>query len=119
MTTNFITRLDKARIRPSRVDKKVELGLANKKMVADIFRLIFKPVEGDVDLPEFPKSDGLTKEDGKVPEIAWSEDEEAEVERLAEQFAAKVPELKFGPAEIQLFLLVNQQSPGIAVANVE
>jgi ATP-dependent 26S proteasome regulatory subunit len=29
MTTNYITRLDEALIRPGRVDKKVELGLAN------------------------------------------------------------------------------------------
>jgi chaperone BCS1 len=48
MTTNHITRLDEALIRPGRVDKKVELGLADKEMTADIFRLIFKPAEGDL-----------------------------------------------------------------------
>jgi chaperone BCS1 len=48
MTTNHITRLDKALIRPGRVDKKVELGLTNNKMTADLFCLVFKPIEGDV-----------------------------------------------------------------------
>ena len=51
MTTNHITHLDKALIRPGRVDEKVELGLADKEMTADIFRLVFKPVKGDVALP--------------------------------------------------------------------
>ncbi|KAH8585785.1 putative mitochondrial chaperone bcs1 [Bisporella sp. PMI_857] len=91
MTTNFITHLHKALIRPGRIDIKVEFGLADKKMAADIFRLIFKPLEA-----------GLGKE--------------AEVEQ---QFAVKVPELKFSPAEIQSFLLVNKRSPCLAVANVD
>jgi hypothetical protein len=34
-----------------------------------------------------------------------SQKEEAEVERLAEEFAARVPELVFSPAEILSFLL--------------
>jgi chaperone BCS1 len=38
---------------------------------------------------------------------------------LAKEFGARVPELKFSPAEIQSFLLVNKQSPGITVANVD
>jgi mitochondrial chaperone BCS1 len=52
MTTNYITRLDEALIRPGRIDKKVELRLADNEMTANIFRLVFKPVEGDVALPE-------------------------------------------------------------------
>ena len=50
MTTNHITHLNKALIRPGRVDKKVELGLADKKMTADLFCVVFKPIEGDVAL---------------------------------------------------------------------
>jgi len=68
MTTNYITRLDEALIRPSRVDKKVELGLADKEMTADIFHLIFKPVEGDTVPAEDAQLDVLTGQDGKVPE---------------------------------------------------
>jgi chaperone BCS1 len=52
MTTNHITRLDEALIRPGRVDKKVELGLADKKMTADLFYVVFKPVEGDIAPPK-------------------------------------------------------------------
>ncbi|KAF4628400.1 hypothetical protein G7Y89_g9752 [Cudoniella acicularis] len=44
MTTNHITRLDEALIRPGRMDKKVELRLADYKMTADLFCLVFKPI---------------------------------------------------------------------------
>jgi chaperone BCS1 len=118
MTTNHITRLDEALIRPGRVDQKVELGLADKKMTADLFRLVFKPMEGDVALPEDAQSGGLVGEDEKVPEAAWSQNEEAEVERLAEEFAAEVPQLEFSPAEILSFLSGYRKSPEEAIGNV-
>ena len=37
---------------------------------------------------------------------------------MAEEFAAKVPELEFSPAEILSFLLEYRQSPEEAIANV-
>jgi mitochondrial chaperone BCS1 len=52
MTTNHITRLDKVLIRPGRVDKKIELGLADKKITAGLFCVVFKPVESDVTPPK-------------------------------------------------------------------
>jgi chaperone BCS1 len=119
MTTNYITRLDEALIRPGRVDKKVELGLTDKEMTADIFRLIFKPVEGDTVPAEDAQLDVLTGQDGKVPEATWSQREEAEVERLANEFAAMVPELKFSPAGISSFLVAHRKSPREAIDGVE
>jgi chaperone BCS1 len=116
MTTNHITRLDEALIRPGRVDKKVELGLADNKMTADLFCLVFKPVEGDVALLE----DAQSGENREVHEVVVSQREEAErVERLAKGFAVKVPELKFSPAEIISFLLEHRKSPEEAIDNVE
>jgi chaperone BCS1 len=120
MTTNHITRLDEALIRPGRVDKKVELGLADKKMTADLFCVVFKPVEGDVAPPKNAQSDVLVGEDRKVHEAARNQGEEVKrVERLAEEFAARLPELEFSPAEIVSFLLEYRQSPGEAINNVE
>jgi chaperone BCS1 len=120
MTTNHITCLDEALIRPGRVDKKVELGLADKKMTADLFCLVFKPMEGDIVPTEDVVSDILVGEDEKAPEAARSQEAEVKrVERLAKDFAAKVPELKFSPAEILSFLLVHRQSPQEAIDGVE
>jgi chaperone BCS1 len=116
MTTNHITRLDEALIRPGRVDKKVELGLADNTMTADLFCLVFKPVQEDVALPE----DAQSGDNTKVHKAAVSQREEAErVEQLAKEFAGNVPELKFSPAEIFSFLLEHRKSPEEAIGNVE
>jgi chaperone BCS1 len=116
MTTNYITRLDEALIRPGRVDKKVELGLADNKMTADLFCHVFKPVQEDVAPPEDVQSGDNTK----VHEAVVTQWEEAErVEQLAKVFAGNVPELKFSPAEIFSFLLEHKKSPDQAIDNVE
>jgi chaperone BCS1 len=91
-------------------------------MTANIFRLVFKPVEGDVALPEDDAvpEDAHSEENRKVHEAATSQREEAKrVERLAKEFTVKVPELKFSPAEIISFLLEHRKSPEGAIDNVE
>ena len=82
---------------PDCVDKKIELGFADKNMPADLFCVMFKHMEGDAALPKNAASN--------FREAAWSQKEEAEVERLAKEFAARVRELKFSPAGILSFLL--------------
>jgi mitochondrial chaperone BCS1 len=120
MTTNYITHLDKALIRPGRVGKKVELGLANKGMTANIFYVVFRPIEGDVAPLKNAQSGVLVGEDRKAHEAARSQGEEVRrAGRLAKEFAARVPELEFSPAEILSFLLEYRQSPGEAIDNVE
>jgi ATP-dependent 26S proteasome regulatory subunit len=74
MTTNNITGLDEALIRPGRVDKKVELGLADNEMMGDLLCLVFKLLEGDVALPV----DAQSGENRKVDEVAVSQRKEAE-----------------------------------------
>jgi chaperone BCS1 len=118
MTTNYITRLDEALIRPGRVDKRVELGLADEKMTADLFCVVFKPVEGGVALLEDAQLDVLAREDHEAATSQREEDVKG-VGRLAKEFAARVPELKFSPAEILSFLLEYRQSPEEAIDNVE
>ncbi|KAF4609627.1 hypothetical protein G7Y89_g15828 [Cudoniella acicularis] len=97
MTTNHITRLDEALIRPGRVDKKVELGLADKEMTADLFYHVFKPVQEAVALPKDAQSG----------------------DNLAKEFASNVPELKFSLAEIFSFLIEHKKSPEEAIGNIE
>jgi chaperone BCS1 len=116
ITTKYITRLDGALIRPGRVDKKVELGLADNIITADLFCLVFKPIQEDVTLPE----DAQSGDNTKVHKAVVSQREEAErVEQLAKEFTSNVPELKFSPAEIFSFLLEHRKSPEEAISNVE
>lgn len=122
MTTNHIKRLDEALIRPGRVDKKVELGLADSNMMADLFCLVFKPVEVDVAPLENAQSDAMVGvgKDRKICGSARSRKEEVvRTEQLAEEFARKVPALSFSTAEIYSFLLKHKKSPEQAINNVE
>jgi len=73
----------------------VELGLANKKMTADLFCVVFKPMEGDIALLKKARS-GDNK---KVHEAARSQAEEVKrVEGLANEFDATVPEPNIQPS---------------------
>jgi hypothetical protein len=75
-------------------------------MTADLFCFVFKPVEGDVAPPKNTQPDVLVGEEGKVHEAVGSQMEEVRrVEQLGKEFAAKVPELEFSPAEILSYLV--------------
>ncbi|OJD20820.1 hypothetical protein ACJ73_07842 [Blastomyces percursus] len=101
MTTNHIERLDDALIRPGRVDRQVLFQLADQKMSSRLFCTVFKRSDGD-------------------QRITGKEFDNETIERLAGEFAAKVPDQVFRPAEILLsFLLERRQSPTDAVADVE
>ncbi len=97
MTTNHAERLDTALIRPGRVDMKIELGYTNQDINARLFRALFM------------RNDALP--DGTGDGITFS--------KLAEEFAKKMPEQEFSPAEIQSFLLEYRRSPHMAVENVQ
>ncbi|OTB09564.1 hypothetical protein M426DRAFT_316118 [Hypoxylon sp. CI-4A] len=121
MTTNHLEKLDKALIRPGRIDMIVKFGLADEGMVASIFRAIFSRLDGD----EGPEN---TTELPNDPEVRKKLDEEkakrraaddARVRLMAEKFAAKIPEHEFSPAELQGYLLKNKRDPHAALANVE
>lgn len=147
MTTNHIEKLDKALIRPGRVDMIVEFGRADESMVAQIFRSLYAPIEGDnapttrADAAASSSSSPalfqlernlvksvvplLTPEEEKkraaeAAEVARKRDEAvARVDRLAVEFAAKIPAHEFSPAELQGFLLKNKRNPEKAVAGAE
>jgi chaperone BCS1 len=81
---------------------RLEFRLAGKDIITRLFCVVFKASDGDGPGPD----QGKRVEDNKT------------VERLAMEFAAKMPKLEFSPAEILSFLVVNKQSPSIAVDNV-
>ncbi|KAK3692486.1 BCS1 N terminal-domain-containing protein [Podospora appendiculata] len=129
MTTNHVEKLDKALIRPGRVDMIVKFDRADHGMTAAIFRAIFAPLEGD-DVPNPSQADATSKllirpldpeaEKKKAAEAARKKDEIiTRISKLAEEFAAKVPEHEFSPAEIQGFLLKNKRNPEAAVEGAD
>jgi chaperone BCS1 len=79
---------------------KLEFGLADKEMITQLFYVVLSARKAVSPL-------GTRFEDYKT------------VERLANEFAAKVPKLEFSSAESLSFILANKQSAGQAVDNVE
>ncbi|KAK4149897.1 putative mitochondrial chaperone BCS1-A [Chaetomidium leptoderma] len=100
MTTNHLDHLDRALIRAGRVDKKVEFPNADKDVIFRLFCMIFKQSEGDILDPKQPAEDET-------------------VEQYAHEFARKIPEREFSPAEIQSFLVEHRGSARVAVENVQ
>ncbi|KAH8651726.1 P-loop containing nucleoside triphosphate hydrolase protein [Ilyonectria robusta] len=101
MTTNHIEKLDDALIRPGRVDREVKFQLVDRDLSTQIYRLVF----------EQPNEVGLNTERRTKDQLM--------VERFADEFAAKVPEHEFSPAEILSFLVQYRDSPSCALENVE
>ena len=99
MTTNHAERLDAALIRPGRVDMKLELGYTNQDINARLFCALFMRDE--------ILSDGSQRGADDTPR------------KLMTEFANKIPEQEFSPAEIQSFLLEYGRSPHMAVENVQ
>ncbi|KAF4626888.1 hypothetical protein G7Y89_g11268 [Cudoniella acicularis] len=63
MTTNHVEHLDGALIRPGRVDRKVEFELADKDIISQLFRNVYRHSDGIID-------EGLQAGDEKVEQLA-------------------------------------------------
>ncbi|KAK2777402.1 mitochondrial chaperone bcs1 [Colletotrichum kahawae] len=101
MTTNHIEHLDDALIRPGRVDKKIEFGLADAEVIRKLFCTVFEYSEKE------------------MPDAETRDKKNASVQQLAVQFASVVPELQLSPADILSFLLANRGSPSSVLADAE
>jgi chaperone BCS1 len=144
MTTNHIEKLDKALIRPGRVDMIVKFDRADSSMTSQIFKAIYSPFDDDhapttsssasssssralFQLERSLKSavprltpEEEKKRDADTAEAARKKEETiAKVDALAVQFAARIPAHEFSPAELQGYLLKNKRDPEKAVAGAE
>ena len=123
MTTNHLDNLDKALIRPGRVDMVVPFKLADADMSASIFRAIYSPYKDehtstphkDTNTRRVSASSASMEKDALLCRQAEQVDK---VKDLSETFASKIPEAEFSPAEIQGLLLRYKRSPQRAVDNV-
>lgn len=99
MTTNHINQIDKAVLRPGRVDKMIEFGFANREMLQGLFQFIYTPLATESET------------------AGVSQDGDA-IRKLAAAFAERVPEMRFSPAQILSFLIEHKNSPQGAVEKV-
>ncbi|KAJ6105168.1 P-loop containing nucleoside triphosphate hydrolase protein [Penicillium sp. IBT 18751x] len=99
MTTNHIEDLDEALIRPGRSDKKIHFKLADQNISTQLFRIVFKQLPSQKQCNE--------------------EYDDETIEGFARDFASKIPDQVFSPAEVLSFLLECKKSPSDAVSCVE
>ncbi|PFH62744.1 hypothetical protein XA68_12172 [Ophiocordyceps unilateralis] len=121
MTTNHVDKLDKALIRPGRVDMTIPFGLADRDMMSSIFRAIYAPYDSETATSR-RRHCGITADDDATEAKLCAEQTRRERERvqtMAERFASKMPEMEFSPAEVQGLLLRYKRTPQAAIAAVE
>ncbi|GAB1320934.1 Mitochondrial chaperone bcs1 [Madurella fahalii] len=102
MTSNFAEKLDKALVRPGRVDRMIYLGHISPRSSELMFLRMYSP-----------------DTDGAVPANPSQQLPEAELKRLALEFSKHIPSEVFTPAQLQGYLLNHRNSPLEAAANVE
>ncbi|KAF2448839.1 P-loop containing nucleoside triphosphate hydrolase protein [Karstenula rhodostoma CBS 690.94] len=97
MTTNEPENLDKALIRPGRIDKQIHVGHASRAVAENIFKRFYSTDGNDEDVLEA----------------------NFRIAELAAEFAGKIPDLKFTPAEIQGFLIPLSDTPEKAIEDAD
>lgn len=136
MTTNHPEMLDAALVRPGRVDRKVEFRLAMKEQVRELFVRMYAASEESAApnlrenketadrSPILPNvlSDHAANGEAKGGESQGDQlatMSRSELESLASDFAALVPDATFTPAEVQNLLMRYKKQPRTAVSRVE
>ncbi|KAG5958593.1 hypothetical protein E4U57_001230 [Claviceps arundinis] len=118
MTTNHVEKLDKALIRPGRIDMTIPFAHADSSMAAAIFRAIYTPYENETTLSCADEKDT----DPVAVQARLAKKRALMSERVNEQasiFGDKIPPLEFSPAEIQGLLLRYKHDPEAAIQSVE
>ena len=148
MTTNFPDKLDEALIRPGRVDMKVRFTNATRSQICELFIRMYSAdmpvslVSEQVKLSPAIKVDrtdhqarlnvkSLQPTPNKIKDVLTPPESPkkantpiisvslSSIEEIAAQFADRLPEDKFTPAEIQGYLLTKKKEPMKAVEEVE
>lgn len=102
MTTNAPQQLDRALVRPGRVDVHIRFELPSQEELRDLFLSMYSEVYQNA---QFSPSE--------------TETEVAKLTELAVRFAECLPEKRFSIAEVQGFLLRYKRRPDEANANIE
>jgi len=104
MTTNDPESLDKALIRPGRIDLQVHFGHVSRSHAHQMFERMYTPDEDDT------TTAFTVKEISDKPEESTAET----VKEMAIRFSEEVPEAQLTPAELQGFLLARRNKPAKA-----
>lgn len=98
MTSNHADRLDKALVRPGRIDKMIFLGNISQRSAELMFLRMYAPDHTQESTPA-STTNGL---------------QNGELEKLALNFSSQIPDDTFTPAQLQGYLLNRRNSPARA-----
>ncbi|CAG9956760.1 unnamed protein product [Clonostachys rosea f. rosea IK726] len=101
MTTNHPRKLDPALTRPGRVDLKIAFQFASRSITKEIYYFMFRQPGDDYG------------DDNK------QQDHDEKIKIQAEEFAAKIPEFKFSPAEVMAYLQQHWDSQADALEHCD
>lgn len=129
MTTNDPEALDKALVRPGRIDMQVYFGHLSKVNGKAMFLRMYQDDEAiavklrshethNKDSKKNP-ANGTLQANGVKEDDTDGSNPQHKIEILAEQFADMLPESTFTPAEVQGYLLTRRKSPEKAIAEFE
>lgn len=123
MTSNFAEKLDKALVRPGRVDREIYLGHVSQRSSELMFLRMYAPnpgngpvLESQPTLKELPEPE--TERLAVNPSPNLKQLAEPHLERLAVEFSKAIPNETFTPAQLQGYLLNHRDSPVDALANI-
>lgn len=126
MTTNHPEKLDPALVRPGRIDMSIAFRYSTAADIKELFTAIYSTLEGDLRAsnaerlaPKLQKKLHEKTEKGPAVTHILGKFTGEQVGVWAEEFAAKVPEGEFTPAEIQGYLLNYKTDPEGAIEGVE
>ncbi|KAJ0419813.1 P-loop containing nucleoside triphosphate hydrolase protein [Aspergillus carlsbadensis] len=118
MTTNNPQDLDRALIRPGRVDLHIRFELPSHEELRSLFLSIYRDTPLDVGSSESPVESEKDDEKTAVVEKKEKLSTGAELETLADAFSKRIPQGRFSVAEVQGFLLRYKRQPHEACEKV-
>jgi chaperone BCS1 len=98
MTSNHADRLDKALVRPGRIDRMISLSNISQRSAELMFLRMYAPDH---------------THESAAPDVTF-ELGDGELEKLALEFSSQIPENTFTPAQLQGYLLNRRASPKAA-----
>ncbi|TEA10826.1 putative mitochondrial chaperone BCS1-B [Colletotrichum sidae] len=114
MTSNAVNKLDKALIRPGRIDRMIYLGNISQQSAKGMFQRMYRPQKSAEEQEVLLEKN----DDGAVLRRRRRRRREDEIDALADGFSKEIPDEVFTPAQLQGYLLKYRSGPEEAAERI-